>query len=95
MPYKDYKELCPEYKTKRNSYCSDDKMVVVYVPIGDRSMSIDIDDYDNVIDMLYIIGTTPVEKADWTLEEYKNLYMRMVNKYGKRKVDADMKAKGE
>ena len=44
MTYADYKNLCPEYKTKRNSYCADDKTVVVYVPVGDRSMNIDIDD---------------------------------------------------
>lgn len=61
----------------------------------DRSMNIDIDDYDNVIDMLYKIGTTPVEEVAWTLEEYKNLYTRMINKYGKRKVDTDLKEKGE
>ena len=95
MPYADYKNLCPEYKTKRNSYCTDDKTVVVYVPVGDRSMNIDIDAYDDVIDMLYKIGTTPVEEVNWTLEEYKNLYTRMTNKYGKRTVDTDIEAKGE
>jgi len=28
-------------------------------------------------------------------EEYKNLYTRMINKYGKCKVDTDLKEKGE